>query len=137
MAGDLSSSFNLTGNGTLTPMTITQLEQQFGATTVTVLALTVINFFAAVLTVILVLCDNFRLNRTLSLDRSRRLPFTAALGVVVSHTVFLLKDLNWLKWWDLLQNGAGGLVDNSQGVHSACMIYGQLGFWGMSNAGLC
>jgi len=119
--------FNLTGNGTLSESTVTQINDQFTVPTTAILALTVVNLFAALLTAALVLGDNIRLNRTWKLDPSRRIPFSVALGIVLSHVAFILKDLNGLKWWDSLSHG--NWTDLSS-LQLPCMVYNQLGFWG-------
>src|ERR1700721_2966233 len=84
---------------------IEKLEDEFGTASVIVLALTVVNFFAAVLTIILVLGDNINIHKTWKLDALRRIPFSIALAVAVSHLFFMLKALNGIAWLRELNSG--------------------------------
>jgi hypothetical protein len=115
-------TFNLTGIH-VTPQLVQAITELFGGTSIAVIALTVFNFFSAVLATVLVAMDNRRFYKTWRVAPSNRVPLSLAIAIAISHLFFMLKAFNGLQSFQTF--------DPPPGRKLACSIFNETGFWGI------
>ena len=120
----LTGTFNLTDNSTLTPDFANAVSDIFGSTSIAVIALTVVNFFAAFLSILLIVDDNHSAHKTWYITPSRRIPLALALAIMLSHLIFILKAFNGLT--------AFATSNPPKMKTLACRVLNELGFWGLT-----
>ena len=86
-------TFNLTGIH-VTPEIIQQVTELFAGSSIAAVALTVFNFFAAVLAAVLISVDNRRFHKSWKVAPSNRVPLSLAIAISISHLFFILKAFN-------------------------------------------
>ena len=117
-----TGNLNLTGTAPLTPDALSQLTDVFGTTSIAVIALTVFNFFTAILVMGLIVFDNRRKHKTWKVAPSFRIPLTLSIAIALGHLVFVVKAFNGLP---VLQ-----IADPPKSKKLACKVLNELGFWG-------
>lgn len=118
-----TGNLNLTGTTPLTPDAISQLTDIFGTTSIAVIALTVFNFFTAILSLGLIAFDNHRKHKTWKVAPSYRIPLSLSIAITLGHLVFIIKAFNGLP---VVQ-----MDDASKGKKLLCKVLNELGFWGV------
>jgi hypothetical protein len=116
-----AGTFNLTGVH-VTPALVQEVTELFGGTSIAAMALTVFNFFAAVLAAVLISVDNRRFHKSWKVAPSNRVPLSLAVAISVSHLFFMLKAFNGLQSFQTF--------DPPKGRKLACTIFNDTGFWG-------
>src|SRR5579862_4027924 len=100
MSDSISQSDNFNGsNNSASSSNFAEaiVSDAFGSKSVAIIALIVVNFFAAILAIIVIVSDNRRVHRTWAVTPSRRIPLSLAFAVTLSHVVFILKAFNGLE----------------------------------------
>jgi hypothetical protein len=121
MSFPISGTFNVS---TPVPADVfAQIVNSFGGTSIAVIALTVFNFFAAILGAIMIIVDNRARHKTWKIAPSKRIPLCLTITIAVSHLFFLLKAFNGLQ--------AFQTYDPPENKKLACKVFNELGFWGM------
>jgi len=118
--------FNVSGSMPLTPQEEKNITDLFGGTSIAAIALTVFNFFAAVLAIIFILTDNRRVYRRWKISPSNRIPLVLAAAICISHVFFMMKAFIGLASFQSFNPPKSKQVP--------CDVSNQLGFWGTSSS---
>jgi hypothetical protein len=93
----MSDYLNSTNNDTiLNPNIASQVSNAFEWPSIIIISLIIVNLFAAVLSILLIVFDNYQFHNTWVITPSRRIPLSIALAIVVSHSIFVLQAFNAL-----------------------------------------
>jgi len=117
--------FNVSGSMPLTSDQVQDITELYGGTSIAAIALTVFNFFAAVLAIILILVDNRRIHKSWKISPSNRIPLVLALAICISHVFFMMKAFIGLASFHT--------YDPPKNKQVPCDVSNQLGFWGTSS----
>ena len=117
--------FNVSGSMPLTSDQVMDITQLYGGTSIAAIALTVFNFFAAVLAIIFILVDNRRIYKSWKISPSNRIPLVLALAICISHVFFMMKAFIGLASFHT--------YDPPKNKQVPCDVSNQLGFWGTSS----
>src|SRR5271170_5439199 len=114
--------FNVSGSMPLTPDQVKDIIDLYGGTSIAAIALTVFNFFAAILAIIFILGDNRRIYKSWKISPSNRIPLVLALAICISHVFFMMKAFIGLASFQT--------YDPPKNKQVPCDVSNQLGFWG-------
>lgn len=101
----------------------TQIQELFGGTSIASIALTVFNFVAGLVVILLILFDNRRKHKTWKIAPSNRIPLAIAIAICISHVFLMSKAFIGL--------GAFHTFDPPPNEKLACRVFNELGFWGI------
>ena len=114
--------FNVSGSTPLTPEEVKDIADLFGGTSIAAIALTVFNFFAAVLVIVFILADNRRIHSSWKIAPSNRIPLVLAVAICISHVFFMMKAFVGLVSFHTF--------DPPKSKQIPCKVSNELGFWG-------
>jgi hypothetical protein len=98
------------------------IQNLFGGTSIASIVLAVLNFIAALGTIILIFFDNRRNYKTWKPSPSNRIPLAIAVAIFVSHIFFMSKAFVGI--------AAFHTFDPPKDKRLACKILNEIGFWG-------
>jgi hypothetical protein len=125
MSFSITGTVNVTGSKPASGDVFSDILELFGGTSIAVIALTVFNFFTAMLAAILITVDNRGRHKTWKIAPSKRIPLYLAVTITVAHLFFLLKAFNGIQ--------AFQTFDPPKNKKLACKVFNELGFWGTSD----
>ena len=118
--------FNVSSSMPLTSDQVKDITELYGGTSIAAIALTVFNFFAAVLAIIFILVDNRRIYKSWKISPSNRIPLVLAVAICISHVFFMMKAFIGLASFQTF--------DPPKNKEVPCDVSNQLGFWGTSSS---
>jgi hypothetical protein len=113
--------FNATDSH-IDPAVLQQIPRLFGPTSLATITLTILNGFASLLLIVLILVDNPNLKQWWKIVPSNRIPLSLAISIFVSHGIFIGKEFVGLNSFES--------VESTSENRLLCEIFNNLGFWG-------